>query len=346
MFPSLTAALGDMLGRMRARVILVLSAIVALCPSIATSKPKYVQTGVPRALKEIEAELGKLTKKGAKEPAAKRYDAFMTFIGLAATCPAGDCHAIAGAQWLTANLDEDADDEKVLAITTTGDGACPSARMQVLVFDNKPKGWVASDQTHLRLSGANKPTLQVTTAHVHDAKIKDLVLRADGQCSSGKREHEVRIESFAQGHLDTLMTSTDHAKELLSHALVGSAPVAIDLTDATGKTRLFYDEDSAAYDPLRPYDEVLKKSVSKDDDVTLSVKECAAPLGGELASTCHVEGTAKLQIAVQHGKAVGATIAVTPANREITRCLRAHVATTTWKDVDGMSGCVRTFAVK
>lgn len=331
---------------MRVRVLLVLSAAMSLCPSVATSKPKYVQTGVPRALKELDAELKKLTKKDSKESAAKRYDAFMTFIGLAATCPAADCHSIVGTQWLTANLDDDADDEKVLTITTAGDGACPSARMQVLVFDNKPKGWVASDQTHLHLSGATKPTLQVTAAHVHDAKIKDLVLRADGQCASGKREHEVRVETFQLGHLDTIMTSSDHTKELVSHALVGAAPVAIELADASGKTKLFYDEDSAAYDPLRTYDDVIKKSVSKDDDVTLSTKECAAPLGGELASTCHVEGTAKLQVAVQHGKAVGATVSVNPPNREVIRCLRKHVAAETWKDVSGVSGCVRTFAVK
>ncbi len=331
---------------MRCRLLLAVALAVVVSPAVATSKPKYVQTGVPRSMKELEGELKKLNKKEGKDSAAKRYDAFMTFIGLAATCPTADCHSISGTSWVTANLDGDTDDEKVLTITTLGDGPCPSARMQVLVFDSKEKGWVASDQTSLRLPGANKPVLSVTAANVHDAKVKDLVLRADGQCAGEKRLHEVRVESFEHGRLDTLMTSTDHTNELASHAFAGTAPVTIELTDAKGKTKLYYDESSAAFDALRPYDEVIKKSVSKDDDVTLSTKECAAPLGAALATECHVEGTAKMQVAVQHGKAIGATVAVTPANTEITRCLRARIASEAWKDVGAVSGCVRTFAVK
>jgi len=331
---------------MRPRVVLGLAFLISLCPALAMPKPKYVQTGVPRTLKELETELKKLTKKEGKDAAAKRYDAFMSFIGLAATCPAADCHAINGTQWITANLDADADDEKVLTITTVGDGACPSARLQVLVFDSTPKGWVASDQMHLHLSGATKPILQVTAANVHDSKMKDLVLRADGQCSGGKREHEVRVESFEKGRLDTLMASADHTSDLLGHALVGAAPAAIELTDAKGKLKLWYDTDSAAYDGLRPYDEAIKKSVSKDDEVTLSTKDCAAPLGPALAAECHLDGNAKLQVAVQQGKAIGATVTVTPANHATTRCLRARIASESWKDVAGVTGCVRTFAVK
>jgi len=332
---------------MRLRLLAALCAGVVLSPSIAISKQKYVQTGVPRAFKDLDAEVKKLIKKDSKDPATKRFDHLMTYLGLAASCPAADCHAITGAQWVTANLDADTDDEKVLAITTVGDGKCPSARLHVFVFDAKEKNFVVSDRTELHLTGAAKPTLQVTAAHVHDGKVKDLVLRADGQCDGGKREHEVRIESFAGGRLSTLVNSADHTTELVSHALIGAAPAAIELTDSKGKTaRLWYDADSEGYDALRPYTEVIQKSISKDDDVTLSPKECAAPLGSTLATECHLEGNAKLQVAVQHGKAIGATVTITPASAETNRCIRAKLASETWKDVAAVSGCVRTFAVK
>jgi hypothetical protein len=122
--------------------------------------------------------------------------------------------------------------------------------------------------------------------------------------------------------------------------------VTIELTDGKGKTKLAYDETSASFDALRPYDEVIKKSVSKDDDVTLSVKECAEPLGTTLATECHVDGSVELQVAVQQGKALGATVTLSPANTEVTRCLRAHIAAATWKSAPAVSGCVRTFVVK
>ncbi|MGZ3474955.1 MAG: hypothetical protein ACXWUG_12125, partial [Polyangiales bacterium] len=89
--------------------------LLLIAPEASAKKP---QPGLPKPLKEIEAQAKALSK--GKDPAAA-FDGFMKWLGLSSTCEANACKTIAEAKWLTANLDADAEDEKVLAIVTHGD---------------------------------------------------------------------------------------------------------------------------------------------------------------------------------------------------------------------------------
>ncbi len=298
-------------------------------------------------LSKLEAEVKALTKAPPKgKDAAAQFDAFMTFLGLNDTCPAGDCKTIASAKWTTANLDEDAADEKILAITTTGAGACASLGLTVLVFDSTPKGWVLAARKTFRSEGA-KPVADLSVTHVHASTSKDLVVHLDGQCKGKAREQTLEVLSLSNGHLAEVVESKDFVGTgLLSYTLSGAAPVAIELTDAKGKTKLLYDTASQGYDLLPPYADALKTSVTKSDDHVLSISECAAPLTGAMAGECKLTGAAKLQVLVQHGKAIGLTVSVTPERPSFVRCMRKAVATTSWLSTAAASGCTRTFAVK
>ncbi|MGZ3419105.1 MAG: hypothetical protein ACXVEE_14635 [Polyangiales bacterium] len=319
--------------------------LLLIAPEASAKKP---QPGLPKPLKEIEAQAKALSK--GKDPAAA-FDGFMKWLGLSSTCEANACKTIAEAKWLTANLDADAEDEKVLAIVTHGDGPCKSASLEVIVFEAFDKDWVAKDRTRILHAGATSPKLEVTATNVHHDKIKDLVLHADGQCTGGAREQVVRVESFEHGQLESLADSSDYVSTgLVSYALhapsAGALPSPIELTDAKGKTKLGFDELAFVYDALPPYETALKASTSKDDDATLSVKECAAPLGGDVAAACHLAGDAKLQIAVQNGKAIGLTITMTPPKSSFAHCMRKKVAAASWPSQPGVTGCVRTFSAK
>jgi hypothetical protein len=294
-------------------------------------------------LKELEERAKKDLAKG--KDGAKRFDAFMKYLGVAATCPAADCKEIASTKWVTANLDADVEDEHVLAITTVGSGPCPAVHFTAIVFDSVPNGFTAVAHRTLRLSGAAKPIAEVTAAHVHSAAAKDLVFRIDGECPDGAREHEVHVASLESGKLVELVDSTQFSKELTAHKIVGSPPAAIELVGAK-KIKLLFDEASAAYDPLPPYDVAIKNNVAKEDDTTLSLKECAAPLSTTAVSECGLSGSAKVQVVVQNGKAIGLTVSSTPSSPTFVRCLRKELAAATWKSAPGAIGCTKTFTIK
>jgi hypothetical protein len=333
---------GDMARRVLPVVLLVLG--VALSPRAASPKPPYVSTTVAQPLKEIEAKAKALSQ--GNDPAV-RFDAFMKWLGLSLTCPTSDCKTIAPTKWLTANLDLDADDEKVLAITTLGGGTCSSASLEVIVFDSTASGWVAAAHTSLRVSGGATPTTEVLASAVHSAKVRDLVLRGDGQCTGSPREQELRVMTFENGRLEELVASSEHVGTgLLSHAFAGAPPVTLELTDQNGKTKLWFDESAFLYDALRSYDDALKSTVTKDDDPTLSTKDCAGPLGGSLAAECKLDGNAKVQVLVQLGKPIGLTVTSTPKKASFERCMRKRIAKLVWPSLAGATGCLRTFATK
>jgi hypothetical protein len=328
---------------------LLFLAPLTIAPSASAKKP---HPGLPKPMKEIEAQAKQLTKGPTSATgAAAAFDGFMKWLGLEASCESSACKSVASTQWLTANLDEDAEDEKVLAIVTLGDGPCKAASLDAIVFEAAGSDWVAKDRVRMLHAGATTPKLEVTAASVHHDKIKDLVLHADGQCTGGAREQLLRVESFAHGQLQTMADSTEHVGTgLLSYALhapsAGASPSPIELTDGKGKTKLFFDELAFAYDALPPYETALKASTSKDDDATLSTKECAAPLGGEVAAACHLSGDAKVQVAVQNGKAIGLTVTMSPAKSSFAHCMRKKVAAASWPSLPGVTGCVRTYSAK
>jgi hypothetical protein len=330
---------------MRVACLVSLSSLLLVSGGASAKKP---HPGLPKPMKEIEAKVKQLAKE--KDPALA-FDGFMKWLGLEATCEPSACKSIAEAKWLTANLDGDAEDEKVLAIVTHGEGPCKPASLEVLVFEPFDEAWVAKDRTRLLHAGATTPKLEVSASNVHHDKIKDLVLHADGQCAGGAREQSVRVESFEHAQLLTLADSAEHVgTALVSYALhapsAGAAPSPIELSDGKVKTKLFFDELAFMYDALPPYETALKAATSKDDDATLSTKECAAPLGGDVAMACHLSGDAKVQVAVQNGKATGVTITMSTPKASFASCMRKKVAAASWPSLPGVTGCVRTFSAK
>ncbi len=321
---------------------LLLASGAVLFAHTAASKP--FAPGTPRMLPDIEAQVKALST-GTDAPT--KFDAFMKWLGLSITCSTADCKTIASTQWVIANLDADAEDERALAITTVGSGTCAPANLELLVFDSTTKGWVVTGHARLHLAGGAKPTSELKAVQVHSAKLKDLVLRVDGQCAGSEREQELRVLTLEGGKLHEIASSADVVGTgMSSYALVGSPPVVIELTDAKGKTKLWFDEGAFGYDALPSYDDALKSSVGKGDDAMLSTKECAAPLSGSLALDCGLEGTAKVPGLVKLGKPVGLTVSSQPAQSSFERCMRKRISTTSWPSATGATGCMRTFAAK
>ncbi len=327
--------------------------LVATFVWLACGAPRPAEAGeaapTPRPLTEIEARAKALVQPkddDKDKDAAARFDAFVTWLGVETTCPSGACESIVSAKWISANVDADEGEEKVLAITTVGAGTCAPAHLEAIVFDVKD-GLVAVGRAGLRIAAATAPTTEVVAATVHSPKVKDLILRVDGKCEDGDRAQALKVVTAEHGRLEEIAASKDFVGTgLVTHALTGAAPVTIRLTDASGTKELLFDEAAFAYDALPPYAAALKASVSKDDDDTLTTKQCEAPLGPTVALDCGLEGSAKVQVLVQHGRPTGLTISATPANAGFVRCMRKRVATMTWASVPGATGCVRTFKTK
>ncbi len=306
--------------------------------------------GIKRDLGEIEGR-AKLLSQGAD--GAKRFTAFTKWLGVGVSC-SGTVDTVVSTKWITANLDEDADEERVLAVTSSfvGSAGAPSTRLDVIVFDSSAGGYIAAGHKTFSITTKSSPTkssatTEVIAAPVHSSKMKDLVLRIDGQSATGDRAQELHVATFEHGKLEELASSADFVgSALVSHALTGGPPSTLELVHDKGKASLWFDEASFTYDALPGYEEALKKTTSSDDAQTISVKECSAPLPGNVALDCGLDGKAKVQVLVQNGKATGLTITATPANTPFVRCMRKHVAAASWSSATGATGCTRTFATK
>jgi len=316
-----------MLARRRWALSAVSLLAVAAFAGPASSKPKKLK-GEPRGLADIEARTKVLEK---SKDAAGDFDAFTEWLGVASVfCAPEACKTIASVKWLTGNLDADAELEKVLAITTRGGGECAPSNLDVFVLDATSKTAVA----------------EASLAKVHASTLDDLVVRVDTQCAKSPRDHVLRVHTLESGRLEEIATSVDLlGKDLVSHAFVGSAPVTLELASAKGKTKLTFDP-AYGYDAFPSVEAAKKTAITKSDDDSLGANECAAPLGTNLATDCDLAGTAKVEVLVQNGKALGMTVTVTPASLSTTRCLRQKVAAASWKSAPGVTGCTRTFAVK
>lgn len=304
------------------------------------AKPKRLE-GQPQALTELEAKVKDLEK--SKDPRAD-FDALATWLDVPVTCAKDACGTIT-AKWLVGNLDDDAPDERVLAITTKGTGSCAPVSLEVLVLDGTSKTDVrVLGYAHAAVSGAK--LADVSLANVHSSAMKDVVVRTEGQCGAAAAEHVVRVYTLETGRLEELMSSEDHAgTSLVSHAFVGNAPVSIELASAKGKTKLSWDA-AQGYDPFPSYEQAKKSAISASDDETLGTKDCAAPLGSDVALDCNLRGSAKVEVIVQKGKALGMTVTTTPVDRDFAHCLRKKLGAMTWKSTGAASGCTRTWAVK
>ncbi len=333
-----------MLARRRWALSAVSLLAVAAFAGPASSKPKKLK-GEPRGLADIEARTKVLEK---SKDAAGDFDAFTEWLGVASVfCAPEACKTIASVKWLTGNLDADAELEKVLAITTRGGGECAPSNLDVFVLDATSKTELkVVAHTRQSFEASKTAVAEASLAKVHASTLDDLVVRVDTQCAKSPRDHVLRVHTLESGRLEEIATSVDLlGKDLVSHAFVGSAPVTLELASAKGKTKLTFDP-AYGYDAFPSVEAAKKTAITKSDDDSLGANECAAPLGTNLATDCDLAGTAKVEVLVQNGKALGMTVTVTPASLSTTRCLRQKVAAASWKSAPGVTGCTRTFAVK
>ncbi len=93
----------------------------------------------------------------------------------------------------------------------------------------------------------------------------------------------------------------------------------------------------------KSYDDALKNSVSDMDAETLSTKECAAPIGGDIAGSCGLNGSATAKVVVKNGRAAGVTVTTDPSQPGVNSCMAGRIQGLSWRAVPGVTGCIRTF---
>lgn len=96
----------------------------------------------------------------------------------------------------------------------------------------------------------------------------------------------------------------------------------------------------------KSYDDALKNSVSDMDAETLSMKECAAPVGGDIAASCGLNGSATAKIVVKNGRAAGVTVTTDPSQPGVNSCMSGRISGLSWRSVPGATGCIRTFKAR
>ena len=93
------------------------------------------------------------------------------------------------------------------------------------------------------------------------------------------------------------------------------------------------------------YESALSKTVSDMDSETLGAQECAAPIGGDIAAGCGLNGSATAKVYVKSGRAVGVTVTTDPSQPGVNSCMAGRIAGLSWRSVPGGTGCIRTFKV-
>jgi len=93
----------------------------------------------------------------------------------------------------------------------------------------------------------------------------------------------------------------------------------------------------------KSYDDALKNSVSDMEADTLSTKECAAPIGGDIAGSCGLNGSATAKVVVKNGRAQGVTVTTDPSQPGVNSCMAGRIQGLSWRSVPGVTGCIRTF---
>ena len=91
------------------------------------------------------------------------------------------------------------------------------------------------------------------------------------------------------------------------------------------------------------YEDALKNSVSDNDSEGISLKECSAGVGGDVAGGCGLNGKATAKYLVQNGKAKGVSVTTDPPQPGVESCMRARIAAVSWRSMPAATGCIRTF---
>lgn len=95
----------------------------------------------------------------------------------------------------------------------------------------------------------------------------------------------------------------------------------------------------------KSYEDALKNTTSDMDSETLSTKECAAPVGGDIAGSCGLNGSATAKYVVKNGRAVGVSVTTDPPQPSVNSCMAGRISALSWRSVAGATGCIRTFKV-
>lgn len=93
----------------------------------------------------------------------------------------------------------------------------------------------------------------------------------------------------------------------------------------------------------KSYEDALKNTVSDMEADMLSTKECAAPIGGDIAGGCGLNGSATAKVVVKNGRAVGVTVTTDPSQPAVNSCMAGRISGLSWRSVPGATGCIRTF---
>jgi serine/threonine protein kinase len=94
------------------------------------------------------------------------------------------------------------------------------------------------------------------------------------------------------------------------------------------------------------FDDALKQANGKIDDEILSQAEACAPVESSLAFQCGLDQSAYVKVAIQRGKAIGATVTTSPEQPSFNACMKSRLARLSWKDVPGVSTCLRSWKSK
>jgi len=95
----------------------------------------------------------------------------------------------------------------------------------------------------------------------------------------------------------------------------------------------------------KSYEDALKNTVSDMEAETLGTKECAAPISGDIAGGCGLNGSATAKVVVKNGRAVGVTVTTDPSQPSVNSCMAGRISGLSWRSVSGATGCIRTFKV-
>lgn len=95
----------------------------------------------------------------------------------------------------------------------------------------------------------------------------------------------------------------------------------------------------------KSYEDALKNTVSDMEADMLSSKECAAPISGDIAGGCGLNGSATAKVVVKNGRAVGVTVTTDPSQPSVNSCMAGRISGLSWRSVPGATGCIRTFKV-
>lgn len=95
----------------------------------------------------------------------------------------------------------------------------------------------------------------------------------------------------------------------------------------------------------KSYEDALKNSVSDNDAEGISMAECSA-VGGGIAASCGLNGSATAKFVVQNGHVKGVSVSTNPSQPGVESCMKAAIGGVGFRNMPAATGCIRTFKVQ